>query len=68
MHVTKRERDILQLICKSNPEISEILGIRLTTVKAIMHNMLERFDVQSRTGLILKALKNKLIALEDIAE
>ncbi len=52
--LTKREREILDLLLKdmTNQEISEELVISLGTVKAHVHNILQKAEVAKRTQLM----------------
>ena len=58
IEITERQNDVLDLILKgySNREIAHTLVISLDTVKAHLQTMFRKFDVKSRSQLILKAL------------
>ena len=53
--VSRREREILALICeaKSNPEIAEILGLSGRTVRNHASNLFRKLGVKSRAEAIL---------------
>lgn len=58
--LTKREFEILQLLTEglSNREISQDLLISEATVKNHVSNIITKFKVSDRLGIVLKALKN----------
>jgi DNA-binding NarL/FixJ family response regulator len=61
--LTDRELEILQLICfgLNNEEIAKKLFISTTTVKTHRSNLLEKTACKNTPGLILFALKNKIV-------
>lgn len=60
--LTPRERDILQGICDglTNPQIAARLYLSPATVKAYVSRLLEKFDVESRVGLVIAAHQSGL--------
>ncbi len=60
-----REMEILQLIClgMNNEEIADKLFISPKTVKSHKSNLLEKTDSKNIQGLILFAIKNKIVKL-----
>ena len=60
-----RELEIINLICKelTNKEIGEKLFLSQRTVEGIRMKIQEKMNVQSTVGLVLYAIKNKLIDL-----
>ena len=66
LEVTKREREILQLISEgySNKEISEKLYLSVKTINAHRKNILKKLDSKNTAGLIGKALRLNLISLK----
>jgi DNA-binding CsgD family transcriptional regulator len=52
--LTPREQDVVRLVCLgySNKQIAQELGIKVTTVKWNMTNILAKFEVQSSKQLI----------------
>jgi len=60
--LTKRETDILHLICKekTNPEIAEELFISNRTVEAHKRNLLDKTGCKNIAGLVLYAIERKL--------
>lgn len=63
--LTAREIEVLQLICLglSNIEIAEKLFISAKTVKTHRSNLLEKTKCKNTPGLILYAVKNKIVEL-----
>jgi LuxR family maltose regulon positive regulatory protein len=61
--LSKRELEVLTLLADglSNQQISDILVISLSTTKNHIHNILEKFNVQSRTQAISRARELQLI-------
>jgi DNA-binding NarL/FixJ family response regulator len=60
-HLTKREKDTLQLLAKGllYKEISQQLGISANTVKQHIHNIYEKLHVQNRTEALNKYFQRK---------
>ncbi len=63
-----RERDILILLCKGKTleDIGLILSISRTQVSESLRVMKDRFEASDNVELVIKALKAKIINLEDI--
>ena len=63
--LTARETEVLQQICLglNNNEIAEKLFISAKTVKTHRSNLLEKTHCKNTPGLILYAVKNKIIEL-----
>jgi DNA-binding NarL/FixJ family response regulator len=63
--LTDRELEILQQICHglNNEEIAQKLFISATTVKTHRSNLLEKTGCKNTPGLILFALKNKIVEI-----
>jgi len=61
--ITKRERQILQLISEemTNEEISVKLGLSKRTIDSHRHKMLVKLGLKNTAGLIKFAMKNDLI-------
>jgi len=66
--LTERETDVLLALTRglSNSEIADSLFITERTVKAHVSNILSKLGLASRTQAALYALKNGLIALDEI--
>lgn len=60
---TKRELEVLQLVAGglSNEEIADKLNISVTTVKGHRSNLLMKTGTKNTAGLIMYAIKNKII-------
>ena len=65
LSLTVREIEVLQLIClgMNNSEIAEKLFISAKTVKTHRSNLLEKTKSKNTPGLILYAVKNKIVEL-----
>lgn len=65
VHFTKREKEILQLICDglSNREIAEELFISERTVIGHKSNLLSKTNCKSTISLLSFAIKNKLVSI-----
>jgi len=67
MKLTKREKEVLKMLCLTNPEIAKRLFVELSTVKGHVHNIFNKFpEVANRTSLLIEAVKRKIIKLEDV--
>ena len=66
--LTSREKEVLELICKgkNTPEIAELLFISKRTVEGHRANLLARLEVKNTAGLIVKALKEGIVSLEEL--
>lgn len=64
--ITKREREILQLIFQehTNPEIAELLNISRRTVDTHRKNLLKKMNVKNTVGLIRSAMRMGLLILD----
>ena len=65
--LTTREKEVLELICQqlSTPEIAEKLFISPRTVEGHRNNLLLKTQSKNVAGLVVYAIQNKIIALED---
>jgi two-component system response regulator NreC len=63
--ITKREEEILQLVCQqfTAEEIAEKLFISVKTVNGHRNNLLQKTGSKNVTGLVIYAVKNGIIAL-----
>lgn len=68
-NLTARETEVLQLICKqlSSSEIAEKLFLSNRTIEGHRNNLLLKTGSRNTAGLVLYALKHRLIDLEDFA-
>lgn len=66
-YFTKRESEVLELICKqlTTNDIAEKLFISPRTVEGHRNNLLLKTESKNVAGLVIYALKNKLVSLEN---
>ncbi|MFO7614942.1 MAG: response regulator transcription factor [Bacteroidales bacterium] len=66
IQLTRREKEILQLICDglSNKEIADRLFISERTVIGHKSNLLAKTNTKSSVGLLSYAIKNKLVEIQ----
>lgn len=62
---SEREKEIIELICKekSNKEIAEKLFLSVRTVEGHRLNILEKMGVKNSVGVVIYAMKEKLVSL-----
>ena len=68
MHLTNREKEVLELICKqySCIEIAEKLFLSCRTVEGHRNNLLLKTQSKNVAGLVVHALQNRIVDLEDL--
>ena len=66
MKISKREREVLGLICLTNPQIAKRLNISIRTVKTYVRHLFEKLGCENRTEAAIKALKLNVIDINDI--
>lgn len=66
MKISKREREVLRLIALSNPQIARRLNISLRTVKTYVRHLFEKLGCESRTGAVVKAIKEGIIQVQEV--
>ena len=66
-YFTKREIEVLELICKqyTTNDIGEKLFISPRTVEGHRNNLLLKTEAKNVAGLVIYALKNKLVSLDN---
>ncbi|WP_034062645.1 response regulator transcription factor [Lacinutrix jangbogonensis] len=66
-YFTKREVEVLELICKqyTTNDIGDKLFISPRTVEGHRNNLLLKTDAKNVAGLVIYALKNKLVSLDN---
>lgn len=67
-YLTKREQEVLLLICKqlSTSEIADKLFISPRTVEGHRNNLLLKTESKNVAGLVVYAIQNKIITIEDL--
>jgi DNA-binding NarL/FixJ family response regulator len=57
VRLTRREADVLQLLCQGQPNklIARQLGMHECTVKTHLSHLIRKFEVKNRTGVVLRA-------------
>jgi DNA-binding NarL/FixJ family response regulator len=65
MQITDRERDFLQLSCSdlTYKQIAAQMHLSERTIDGYRESIFEKFKVQSRTGMVLEAVKRQLVEL-----
>jgi Response regulator containing a CheY-like receiver domain and an HTH DNA-binding domain len=65
--ITDRERNVLKLICeqKTSVEIADILNKSPRTIDGIRNALLLKTESKNLAGLVIFAIKNKLVSLEE---
>ncbi|MEO0339510.1 MAG: response regulator transcription factor [Bacteroidota bacterium] len=68
LSITKREMEVLQLICKqyTSAEIAEELVISIRTVENHRKSLMEKTDVKNTAGLIIFAIRNQLVVIDEL--
>lgn len=64
--LTKRELEILPFVCFSKKEIAKHFGISICTINVHLNNLLNKFSVDNRSKLLIEALRQEIINLDDI--
>ncbi len=66
-HISERERMFLQLICDKEEytyeQISSLMNVHRRTVDGYREALSEKFNIRSKTGLVLFAIKNGIVSL-----
>ncbi len=67
MKLTKREREILPLLCLTTQKISNYLCLSEGTVKTHIQNIMFKFPEQeNRYSVVLEAVKKGIITIDDV--
>lgn len=65
--LTDRERDFLQLVCNEHEytyeQIAELMKVHRRTVDGYRESIFSKFNIKSKTGMVLFAIKYKLITV-----
>jgi two-component system invasion response regulator UvrY len=63
--ISPREMEFMRLICNDREytyhEISEIMAVHVRTVDGFRKSLFNKLSVKSKTGLVMFAIKNKLV-------
>lgn len=63
--LTKRELDFLQLVCNEEEytydQMADLLGVHVRTVDGYRKALFEKFNIKSKTGVVLFAIKYRLV-------
>jgi DNA-binding NarL/FixJ family response regulator len=64
--LTKREKEVLQLICEqyTNAEIADKLFISTRTVEGHRNNLLQKLNCRNTAGLVAVAIRRELITID----
>lgn len=66
MTLTQRELEVLKLLCLSDKDIAKRLIISIRTVKCHVHNILNELVCENRQKALIKALKLKIIDIDEV--
>lgn len=65
--VTDRERQFLQLVCNKDEytydQMAELMGVHRRTVDGYRESLFQKFNIKSKTGLVLFAIKNGIVSI-----
>ena len=66
MKLTPRELEVLKLLCLTDKEIAKRLIISIRMVKSHVHNILDKLVCENRQRALIKALKLKIIDIDEV--
>lgn len=66
MKISEKEKAILRMLTLQDKQIAQELYISLSTVKTYVRNILNKLSVDSRQQALCKALKLKIIDIEEV--
>ena len=68
--LTPRQREILQMIAegKSTKEIAYVLEVSVKTIETHRSALMERLGIRDVAGLVLYAVRNRLVSVDDTEE
>ena len=64
--LTEREKQVLKLLCLPNSEIAQRLCITAITVKSHVRNIFNKLVCETRQKALIKALKLKIIDIDEV--
>lgn len=68
MKLTQRELEVLKLLCLSDKDIAKRLLIGKSTVKSHVRKLLDKLVCETRSKALIKALKFKIISIDEVEE
>jgi len=68
LHISPRQIEVLKLVArgKTNPEIAQLTGRSVQTVKNALVPLFDELGASSRTGLAFAAVKAGLLSMDDL--
>ena len=65
LHITEKEKKFLQLACSdiTYKQIAEKMNLSERTIDGYRESLFQKFNVQSRVGLVLEAIRRELVSL-----
>lgn len=67
MKLTKREKEILKMLCLPNKSIAKKLNISLSTTKRHINHIFNKlYTPANRASIVIEALKQNIIKLEEV--
>lgn len=66
--LTRREKEVLKMLCLPNREIAERLCISSRTVKTHVNHIFNKLPIlnSNRQTLLIEAIKQKIIQIEEV--
>ncbi len=65
--LTKREKEVLKMLCLSNKAIALKMGLGLCTIKTYVRKLTNKFPFAAgRTAILIEAVKQNIIKIEEI--
>jgi len=67
--ITAKEREFIKWVCHEEEytyeQIAGIMNVHRRTIDNYKQSLCEKFNIKSKTGLVLFAIKNKLVSLDE---
>ena len=64
--LTKKELEIVKLLCLENKKIGERLGISRATVQTHIENIRYKVESISRAGILIELIKAGILNIDDV--
>lgn len=64
--LTKKELEIVKLLCLENKKIGERLGISRATVQTHIENIRYKVESISRAGILIELIKAGILKIEEV--